>query len=89
MQDSQVNSILSKFIKARVDFKNSGSKDNSVVIEESHGNIVSEYPPWWQGDDGKGLVVKSTSGHINLRIKCINDGLLNIFLRTMDSKHRF
>lgn len=84
MQDSQVSSIMSKFIKARVDLKNTGSKENSVVIEKSEGNIISEYPPWWQWDDGKGLVVNSTSGHINIRIRCVKDGLLNIFLRTMD-----
>lgn len=84
MKDPEVNSILSKFIKARVDLKNVGFKENSLIIENSKGNIISETPSWWQGDDGKGLVVKSISGHIELKLKCINDGLFKLFLRTMD-----
>lgn len=84
MQDPEVNSILSKFIKARIDIKNSGSKENSIIIEESEGNIVTEAPLWWQGTDGKGLVVKSIAGHMKLKVRCINDGLFKLFLRTMD-----
>lgn len=84
MQDPEVNLILSKFIKARVDLKNFGSKDNSIIIEQSDGNIVSEVPLWWKNDEGIGLTVKSIAGHMKLKVKCVNDGLFKIFLRTMD-----
>lgn len=51
---------------------------------EDNGKIISDYPGWWSGSDGKGLVVNSTSGHIKLKVKCINNGLFKIHLRTQD-----
>lgn len=84
IHDSQANAIFSKYLRARVDLKNFGIESNSVVIVEDNGKIISDYPGWWSGSDGKGLVVNSTSGHIKLKVKCINNGLFKIHLRTQD-----
>ena len=84
IRDPEVNSILSKFIKARVDLKNFGSESNSVIVEDVNCDIQTDYPNWWKGNDGKGLVVRCTSGDLKLKVKCINNGLLKLYLRSSD-----
>ena len=84
IRDPEVNSILSKFIEARVDLKNYGSESNSVVVEDVNCDIQEDYPNWWKGNEGKGLVVRCTSGDLKLKVKCINKGLLKISLRSED-----
>ena len=82
--DPQVSSILSKFFKARIDLKNSGSETNSVIVEDANCDIQTEYPGWWKDGDGKGLVVNCTSGDLKFKVKCINGGSFVLHLRTMD-----
>ena len=76
---------LKKFLTGRIDIKNHGNQTNSIeIVECSDENINLEYPNWFSDDKGQGIVLQSFSCEINLKIKCIGDGLLNIDLRGID-----
>lgn len=80
---------LIKFNTARIDFKNYGSQDNTIeFLYISDADAVLEYPNWFIHDDGIGAVIESFKGILNLKIRCINDGKLNIRLRGIDAKDK-
>lgn len=79
-------SFLSKFFKARVDLKNIGDPNNELNVIRSD-DIYWSSPDWWVDEKGKGIIARSTAGSMNFRVKCNEDGLLNIFLRSEDIKN--
>lgn len=73
----------------RVDVKNFGSKDNKLIVIESNIPLAeNNFPDWFKNDDGEGLVILNHNSPINLKIKCINDGILRIYLRGPDVRDK-
>ena len=79
-----MNKLL-KYITARIDIKNSGLKDNDIIIlENSDISSKVEIPVWYSDDEGIGHVVNSQKGVIDLKVKCIGKGDFEIYLRGLD-----
>ena len=79
-----MNKLL-KYITARIDIKNSGLKNNDVIIlENSDISSKVEIPVWYSDDEGIGHVVNSQKGVIDLKVKCIGKGDFEIYLRGLD-----
>ena len=73
---------FSKFMTARIDIKNFGNSENNIeIIENSDTGSSITYPGWFNDEKGIGTQIQSKNGSIKLKIKCINDGLLKIFLK--------
>ena len=79
------NSLLSIYKTARIDLKNFGLENNSIeIIENSDSDSNEVHPIWFKNDEGEGLFIESSKGWIDLKIKCIGDGQLKIWLRGPD-----
>lgn len=81
---------FSKFITARIDIKNYGNSENDIeIIENSDINSDMLRPGWFKDNAGNGTQIQSINGSINLKIKCINDGKLNITLKGIFYKNDY
>ena len=87
----KINSItkydLIHYFTARIDIKNSGKFNNqikflSISDKESH----LTFPAWFKHEDGEGAVIESSKGKLDLKIKCIGNGTLNIRLRGIHAR---
>ena len=77
--------LLKKYYTARIDIKNQGDSSNSIVIlKNSDDESKVSQPDWFKNHMGIGTKIDSTEGILNLKIKCINDGVLKIHLRSPD-----
>lgn len=92
-EDNQLNSnILDKIIKydiARLDIKNKGNRINNIniiSISDKFSKIMT--PDWFSDDEGKGYVIESHANKINIKFKCLNDGELNISLKSKDIRDK-
>lgn len=80
--------IYFKYITARIDIKNEGASNNQIeIIENSDSESIISNPNWYKDECGVGTQIQSKMGCINLKIKCINDGVLKISLRGIDFKN--
>lgn len=85
---NKVNIFL-KYITARIDIKNLGNGDNDLLIlENSDNNSRVATPPWYTTTEGIGKVIHTKKGSIYLKVKCINDGKLEIYLRGIDFRDK-
>lgn len=79
--------LLTKYSIGRIDLKNYGKSNNSIeIISASDKAIEISYPNWFTNKEGAGIVTKSSAGVLDLKIKCINKGLLKIYLRGIHKK---
>lgn len=69
---------------ARIDIKNNGTNENDIEILEVADRTAQVNSPKWLQKNGNGRVIKSNSGNLSLKIKCMGDGILNIALRGPD-----
>ena len=70
---------------ARIDIKNFGVESNSLeIIHNSDENSRVSHPKWFTNKDGKGMIIESSSGSLNMKFKVINDGKLKLWLRGID-----
>ena len=77
-----------KFLMGRLDIKNRGGEDNSLeVIDISDKNASIEFPNWFKTEIGVGLVIHSSKGYMDIKLRCINDGKLHLSLRGIDFKN--
>lgn len=77
--------VFIKYITARIDIKNYGNKDNDLVILEcSDPKCEIEAPDWFKTKEGAGWKIQSRKGELDLKIKCINEGQLKIYIRGVD-----
>lgn len=77
--------FYSELDTCRIDIKNSCNPSNSIkLLDCSDKNVKSEYPKWYEDNKGSGIVIHSTEHFLDLTIKCINDGVLSIYLRGPD-----
>lgn len=73
----------------RVDIKNFGSRDNKVKVIESNIPISEiNFPNWFKSDKGEGFTIQSYESPIDLKFKCLNDGILNIYFRGPDIRDK-
>lgn len=87
--ESNYDANLVKYITGRIDLKNFGSEYNSIqIIKNTDSTSKVEYPRWFKSDNGEGIIIQSKKMHLDLMIKCVNDGLLKIWLRGPDVKDR-
>ena len=78
-------------VTARLDVKNVGANTNDlVVLELSDAAAVVKKPSWFQRD-GTGYVFTSAEGALDLRLRCVGAGTLQLALRgvsVMDQEGR-
>lgn len=68
----------------RLDIFNQGIAINSIeLMDFSTDDYEVIYPDWLNNDLGKGVLLTSSANKMDFTIKCINDGVLNIVLRTL------
>lgn len=75
---------LYKYCTSRIDIKNKGEKNSIEILEKTDMNANIKFPKWFEDKSGKGCVILSSLGSIKLKIKCVNDGNLEIKLRGQD-----
>ena len=81
-----INSLLTNYNTSRIDIKNSRIENNSVeIIKNSDPSSDVEYPNWFKNELGEGITIKSNVGVIDLKIKCIGDGTLRIYIKSNDT----
>ena len=81
--------VLFKYLIARIDIKNLGQEENDVELLGCSDNAIHfEKPGWFKKFDGAGMVLHSLKGSLDLEIKCIQDGQLNIWLRGVDFRDK-
>ena len=82
MKNSNVSELLKIYNSARIDIKNYGSINNKICLIEKEFPLTRIYfPDWFKSNKGEGIVISSEKGNIDFKFKCVNDGLLRIFLR--------
>lgn len=79
--DLKVITDLLKFATIRIDLKNFGLNNDIKLFDDSPDISYKNYPDWFCDEKGKGLILHSYKGAINLKFKCINDGSLRIAIR--------
>lgn len=78
--------LVSKFVTARIDIKNTNSQDNSVeIIENSDVCAKVDFPDWLQNEKGGGCLIESMTGYLDVKLKCIGDGNLSVKLRGINA----
>ena len=78
---------LSKYIECRIDVKNNGKIGNDVFLIKNDELLTKITQPGWFNDkNGKGTVIQSITGNLDLTFKCINDGKLEFDFRSIDYK---
>ena len=88
ISDNILNQLY-KYLTARIDMKNVGNADNSLeIISSSDSNIKIFKENWFKDDYGEGFVFESINSKLNLKIKCIHDGVLNIQLKSKDIRDK-
>ena len=74
-------------LTARIDVKNVGTEGNSLnVLDVSDSSASVESPAWFRDASGVGRVVKSGAGNLDLCLRCVGNGELQIRLRGQDVK---
>lgn len=85
IKKQSISNNLRIYNTGRVDIKNYGQADNKIKIIKCNMPISkNNFPEWFSTDEGKGLVISNYIGQIDLKIQCINDGILKIYLRGED-----
>lgn len=79
--------LLKKYCTARIDIKNFG-EDADIIILNNNLNSEFKRPSWFNDEDGNGYVIESCEGSLDLKIKCVNDGELKIWLRGIDIRDK-
>ena len=77
--------MLNKYRTARIDLINKRYESNSIEVTSFSDERASiDFPDWFKTNEGKGVIIQSTDNPLTFEIKCINDGILNIYLRGID-----
>lgn len=85
----EIEQLVRRFNTARIDLKNVNSPDNSVeILEVSDLNSKIDAPEWYRDESGIGHVVQSSSNSIDLKVRCIESGVLTIRLRGLNANDR-
>lgn len=64
---------------------NKGESKNSVEIKKVSDYLANyNYPEWYKNKFGQGLKLESQNHTLDINLKCIGDGELNISLKGLD-----
>ena len=86
---NMVNDLLRIYNTARLDLKNYGNSNNSIeFLNFSDKDMIILEPEWFNNNEGKGIILNSEKNQISFKIKCINDGKLKLFLRSLDIRDK-
>lgn len=66
---------------ARIDILNSNVESNTIEILSTSNSTDAYFPDWFKYAEGSGAVIKISEKIFDLKFRCINDGILNIFLK--------
>lgn len=85
-QKKRINSFYSPdklvpYQLGRIDIKNSGDYLNQLEFLYYDDGVNLSFPDWFRHDDGTGAVVESSNGSMDLKVRCIGKGDLNLKLR--------
>ena len=69
---------------ARIDILNTNVESNAIEILNTSNSVDVVFPEWFKTDEGAGVVIKTKEKLFDLKVKCINDGVLNITFRGPD-----
>ena len=79
------NDKLQAYKSARIDIKNFGDRNNGIeILENSDHESKVMVQEWVNNDEGSGYVIESDEGHIDLKIKAIQEGKLKIWIKGKD-----
>lgn len=81
-------SNLLKFNRARIDIKNEGNETNNIELLEYSDDNMLLFKNWNKNITGSGVSIGSQKNELTLKIKCINDGILKIFLKGPDCRDK-
>ncbi len=92
-QNKKINSFsshdyLAPYKIGRIDIKNIGDYQNQIEFLNADTDVNLSFPDWLKHDDGMGAVVESSKGSMDLKIRCIGKGNLNIRLRGLFAKNK-
>ena len=80
-----INDALKFYNRARIDIKNFGQRNNKIeIIEYDANNSKVASPNWFKSNEGEGVIIENEKGFLDLKIRCIHDGTLKIYLRGPD-----
>ena len=89
IEEKELLELLSIYYTARIDIKNYGQDSNSIeIVENSDPSSIIMYPKWFNKEQGTGITIQSKKLSLDLKIKCINNGELNLTFITLDTKDR-
>lgn len=63
-------------------------QNNIFIINQDDLNANINHPPWFENDYGKGIVIESNLGELDFELKCVNDGILKIWLSGIDCRDK-
>ena len=85
--------VFARCSTARIDIKDVGSAENDVqILAVSDDDALVDTPKWFDDESGRGHEVSSAKGRLDLRLRCVGDGTLDVALRCIymqdaDGKH--
>ena len=81
---------LMKYATAFILVKNVGGRDNMVEFIKNSDDYAHQYAPdWFVNDEGYGWVIESFAGSLDLEIRCIKDGMLNVILKSLNFTDKY
>lgn len=88
-KDSSNEQYLKIYETARIDIVKEGESQNKVEILENSDNLAKiSFPKSFQKENSSGFFITSDKGQINLKLKCLGDGKVKIFLKSLGLKDR-
>lgn len=89
LPNSNSNEDLKHYFTSRVDIKNRSELNNKIeFLSISDNDAILSFPEWFRDDEGQGAVIQSEKGKLDLKIKCVGEGKLDIKLRGVDVKYK-
>lgn len=76
--------LLSNLMQYRIDIRNNGKKDNRLQVCGTKANITT--PKWYTGSKGEGKVIQNNLYKDVMKLKMINNGLLEFYFRGKEIK---
>ncbi len=87
--NSENEKLVKKYRTLRIDVKNMGLDTNDLeIIEKSSKYSIETTPEWFAESNGIGHVVHTNQSSFDMKLKIVNDGLLQIRLRGVDVKDK-
>ena len=79
---------LIKYATARMDFRTIGN-NKIEILENSDDYSLQFSPDWGNSKTGKRYIIESYNGSIDLKIRCIGSGKLELSLRSFDYRDKY